>query len=129
MRLSTSLAASIIFEPSIAIEEGFKELTKYERKYAIFEIVKKLYCGEIQQMHFSAQNDDWEGNYAPRLGLSLETYKARWESLKPPLPEIEPTDKISNSGNMQRLQMLKVLAREYFCQTWSRQCCTQHRVT
>lgn len=55
MRLSASLAASIIFEPSIAIEEGFKALTKKERKYAIFDTVKKLYCGEIQQMHFSAQ--------------------------------------------------------------------------
>lgn len=73
--------------------------------------------GNSQVIYFSAENDEWETSYQPRLSLPLTSYKDKWLSLRhvPPSPPSTsgPGPGLAKTGG-RRLKRLKYLAEEYF---------------
>lgn len=72
-RASGSIAASAILQSLINVEEASEETTQHltyiDLSHSIFESVKAMHrLGEEQQMHFPAENDEWEMHYQHRLG-------------------------------------------------------------
>lgn len=75
-RASGSIAASAILRCLIDVDELSEEVKEHptymKLGHSIFETVNDMHLlGAEQQMHFSAQHDDWEENYAVRLRLPL----------------------------------------------------------
>ncbi|KAK2792450.1 hypothetical protein FQN52_003385 [Onygenales sp. PD_12] len=83
--------ASTIMQSMISIDEE-EELDRAEVRNhptymgladKIFETISKIQplAGE-QQVHFSAQNDEWEAHFGKRTGFSLDRFKDGWDSLR-----------------------------------------------
>jgi hypothetical protein len=72
--------------------------------------------GDRQALFLSAENDEWELSYQPRLGLPLLSYKEKWEALRhvPPSSTPAPTNQGLPGGDRRPLKRLQYLAEEYF---------------
>ncbi|KAJ5669935.1 uncharacterized protein N7477_005298 [Penicillium maclennaniae] len=104
-RASGSLAASAILRCLIGVEDATQESTEHptyiEFSKSVYECVKGMGAlGNSQEIYFSAENDEWETSYQPRLGASLP-FLGQWR----PGP--------AKTGG-RRLKRLKYLAEEYF---------------
>ncbi|KAE8145101.1 hypothetical protein BDV25DRAFT_144966 [Aspergillus avenaceus] len=118
-RASGSLAASAILRCLVDIED---EISQKKEHPAYIQFAKSVYdcvkgmgiLGDKQQIYFSAENDEWEMSYQPRLGLPLVSYKEKWQSLRQVPPSIcPPSTQLARTGG-RRLKRLQYLAREYF---------------
>lgn len=121
-RTSGSIAASAIVECLIKNEEASDDAmshpTYIDFACSIQKTVNNLhFLGAEQEMHFSAENDEWEMNYKARIGLPLTSYKDRWQSLRSIPPSALETDaaSVSRTGSTgsRRRRRLQVLARAY----------------
>ncbi|KAL1964885.1 hypothetical protein VTN77DRAFT_6238 [Rasamsonia byssochlamydoides] len=127
-RASGSMVASAILQSLISIESALEEQevqdhpTYIQLAYSIFDTLTRIDSfGEHQQIHFSAQDDEWETAYRCRLGLPLISYKDRWEALRViPPPGVRSPDSGSPSpgaiwktGTLRKRRQLKDLARGY----------------
>lgn len=124
-RASGSIAATTILQCLIDIEEAAAEEqevrihpTYIQLAHSIFETLEKIdRFGEDQEIHFAAQDDEWETEYRRRLGLPLASYKDRWESLRK-IPAIggqsSGESTTSRTGHLRKRRRVKILARGYF---------------
>lgn len=69
-----------------------------------------------QNVHFSAQNDEWEANWSPRTGVPLTRFRERWEMLKnvPPGSTKDPVGAASDRRYGVFQNELTIRAHEYF---------------
>ncbi|KAJ5276091.1 hypothetical protein N7524_002244 [Penicillium chrysogenum] len=122
-RASGSLAASAVLRCLIDAEDETQERTEHptylELSKSVYNCVKDMVTlGNSQQIYFSAENDEWETSYQPRLGLPLASYKDKWLSLRqvppsPSPPSSTSSPELAKTGG-RRLKRLKYLAEEYF---------------
>ncbi|KAJ5846806.1 hypothetical protein N7534_010475, partial [Penicillium rubens] len=122
-RASGSLAASAVLRCLIDAEDETQERTEHptylELSKSVYDCVKDMVTlGNSQQIYFSAENDEWETSYQPRLGLPLASYKDKWLSLRqvppsPSPPSSTSSPELAKTGG-RRLKRLKYLAEEYF---------------
>lgn len=91
-RACGSTVASAIVQQLIEVEEAEEcdDLDRPRSHYTYLGFVQSIYEQakrfdpfiSDQQIHFSAQNDDWELHWQQRTGIPLVTLKQRWESLR-----------------------------------------------
>ncbi|CAG7948665.1 unnamed protein product [Penicillium nalgiovense] len=122
-RASGSLAASAVLRCLIDAEDETQERTEdptyIEFSKSVYDCVKDIgSLGNSQRIYFSAENDEWETSYQPRLGLPLTSYNDKWLSLRhmPPStssPSSTRSPEPAKTGG-RRLKRLKYLAEEYF---------------
>ncbi|PLB33765.1 uncharacterized protein BDW47DRAFT_129648 [Aspergillus candidus] len=119
-RASGSLAASAVLRCLVDAEEEAQEGTEHPTYIAfsksVYDCVRGMGAlGIIQKIYFSAEDDDWETSYQPRIGLPLTSYKNKWLSLRqvPPSPSSTSGSEPATTGG-RRLKRLKYLAEEYF---------------
>ncbi|KAJ5225942.1 hypothetical protein N7468_007167 [Penicillium chermesinum] len=116
---SGSLAASAILRCLVDaeddIQERFEHPTYIQLAKSIYDCVKGMgLLGDRQQIHFSAENDEWETSYQPRLGLPLMSYNEKWQSLRQVPPSTcAASSEVARAGG-RRLKRLQYLAQEYF---------------
>ncbi|KAJ5121262.1 uncharacterized protein N7515_009223 [Penicillium bovifimosum] len=118
-RASGSLAATAVLRCLVDAEDEIKERMEHP---TYIQLAKSIYdcmkgmgtLGNSQQIHFSAENDEWESSYQVRLGLPLTSYKERWQSLRqvPPSPS-QPGSQLAGASG-RSLKRLQYLAKEYF---------------
>ncbi|KAJ5241414.1 uncharacterized protein N7469_003005 [Penicillium citrinum] len=118
-RASGSLAASAVLRCLVDAEDDIKERLEHptyiQLAKSIYDCVKGMgLLGDRQRIHFSAENDEWETSYQPRLGLPLVSFKEKWQSLR----QVPPTtcaasSELARAGG-RRLKRLQYLAQEYF---------------
>ncbi|CAG8146190.1 unnamed protein product [Penicillium salamii] len=123
-RASGSLAASAVLRCLVdaedEIEERLEHPTYIQLAKSIYDCVKGMgLLGDSQQIHFSAENDEWETSYRPRLGLPLVSFKEKWQSLRQVPPSTCPPSTSAASSVVARaggrpLKRLQYLAQEYF---------------
>ncbi|KAJ5983221.1 hypothetical protein N7481_005320 [Penicillium waksmanii] len=97
------------------ITDTMKHPTYIQLAKSIHDSVKSMgLLGSTQQIYFSAENDEWETSYRPRLGLPLVSYEAKWNALRKvnPSPSSVNAPTASRSGG-RPLKRLKYLAQEY----------------
>jgi hypothetical protein len=118
-RASGSLAASAVLRCLIDAEDETQQKTEHptyiEFSKSVYDCVKGMGAlGDSQQIYFSAENDEWETSYQPRLGLPLTSYNDKWLSLRqvPPSPSSTNGPEQAKTGG-RRLKRLKYLAEEY----------------
>ncbi|KAJ6114010.1 hypothetical protein N7523_007327 [Penicillium sp. IBT 18751x] len=119
-RASGSLAASAILHCLIDAEDATQESREHPTyigfSKSVYDCMKGMGAlGGYQEIYFSAENDEWETSYQPRLGLPLTSYKDKWLSLRqvPPSPSSTSGSGPARTGG-RRLTRLKYLAEEYF---------------
>ena len=118
-RASGSLAASAVLRCLVDAEDEIKERmdhpTYIQLAKSVYDCVKGMgMLGDTQQIHFSAENDEWETSNQTRLGLPLISYKEKWQSLRQVPPSTCPeSSQLARVGG-RRLKRLQYLAQEYF---------------
>ncbi|OKL56072.1 hypothetical protein UA08_08591 [Talaromyces atroroseus] len=129
-RARGSRITSAILRSTIAIEESQEtEATSQIRQdptywafsNSIYDTYRRLDSfAEETQIHFSAQDDQWELHFKRRSGMTLSQLKTRWESLRSiPQGDYEaPLSSGSGTGTMRfgtirKRSKLKYLARLY----------------
>jgi hypothetical protein len=118
-RASGSLAASAVLRCLVDAEDEIKERMEHptyiQLAKSVYDCVKGMgMLGDSQQIHFSAENDEWETSYQPRLGLPLVSYKEKWQSLRQVPPSTCPASSQLARAGGRRLKRLQYLAQEYF---------------
>ncbi|KAL2829269.1 hypothetical protein BDW59DRAFT_142411 [Aspergillus cavernicola] len=118
-RASGSLAASAVLRCLVDAENEIKERMEHptyiQLAKSVYDCVKGMgMLGDTQQIHFSAENDEWETSYQPRLGLPLVSYKEKWQSLRQVPPSTFPASSQLARAGGRRLKRLQYLAQEYF---------------
>jgi hypothetical protein len=97
------------------VTDTMKHPTYIQFAKSIHDSIKSMgLLGSTQQIYFSAENDEWETSYRPRLGLPLVSYEAKWNALRKvnPSPSSVNAPTTSRSGG-RPLKRLKYLAQEY----------------
>ncbi|KAJ4324130.1 hypothetical protein N0V94_001486 [Neodidymelliopsis sp. IMI 364377] len=61
--------------------------------------------GSNHQMHFSAQDDDWESAWSKRFGVPLGEFKNRYEALEARLSTMNPDNQINRDPNARISEM------------------------
>ncbi|KAJ5298814.1 uncharacterized protein N7443_006934 [Penicillium atrosanguineum] len=118
-RASGSLAASAVLRCLVDAEDEINENmdhpTYIQFAKSVYDCVKGMgMLGDTEQIHFSAENDEWETSYQTRLGLPLISYKEKWQSLRQVPPSTCPASgQLARAGG-RRLKRLQYLAQEYF---------------
>ncbi|KAK2812267.1 hypothetical protein FQN50_001625 [Emmonsiellopsis sp. PD_5] len=131
-RACGSSIASAVMQSIISIDEE-KEIDRAEVRNhptymsladEIFQTISKIHplAGE-QQVHFSAQNDEWEAHFGKRTGFSLNRFKDGWDSLRsiPPSGSTQEVGAVGDAavghrtGSIQR--ELRYRATEYLSST------------
>ncbi|KAJ5142221.1 hypothetical protein N7526_003216 [Penicillium atrosanguineum] len=116
---SGSLAASAVLRCLVDAEDEINENmdhpTYIQFAKSVYDCMKGMgMLGDTQQIHFSAENDEWETSYQTRLGLPLISYKEKWQSLRQVPPSTCPASgQLARAGG-RRLKRLQYLAQEYF---------------
>ncbi|KXG45270.1 uncharacterized protein PGRI_041830 [Penicillium griseofulvum] len=104
-------------ENPLDIGEIMAHPTYIQLAKSAYDCVKNMgMLGDCQALFFSAENDEWELSYQPRLGLPLLSYKQKWEALRyaPPSSTPAPTNQGLPGGDRRPLKRLQYLAEEYF---------------
>ncbi|KAJ1707381.1 hypothetical protein G4B11_008311 [Aspergillus flavus] len=118
-RASGSLAASAVLRCLIDAEDEIKERMEHptyiQLAKSVYDCVKGMgMLGDAQHIYFSAENDEWEMSYQPRLGLPLMSYKEKWQSLRRVPPSTcPPSSQLARVGG-RGLKRLQYLATDYF---------------
>ncbi|KAE8378349.1 hypothetical protein BDV26DRAFT_261773 [Aspergillus bertholletiae] len=95
-RACGSTVATAIVQQLIEVEEvkeydeDYDDRKQPRRHDTYFDFVRSIYQHATkldpfmsdQEMHFSAQDDDWELHWQQRTGIPLVTFRERWRSLR-----------------------------------------------
>ncbi|CAG8897793.1 unnamed protein product, partial [Penicillium egyptiacum] len=104
-------------ENPLDIGETMAHPTYVQLAKSVYDCVKDMgMLGDRQELFFSAENDEWELSYQPRLGLPLMSYKEKWQALRyvPPSSTPVPTNQGLPGADRRPLKRLQYLAEEYF---------------
>ncbi|PTU25657.1 hypothetical protein P175DRAFT_0554889 [Aspergillus ochraceoroseus IBT 24754] len=125
-RACGSTIATAILNELIQIEEAAGSDNSPQSHPTYIDLATSIYDRAIsldtffadQNVHFSAQDDDWEAHWRARVGTPLVQYKARWEMLRQVAPSGTGFPNANSTPSNRRLGSLKKdlgkLSREYF---------------
>ncbi|KAJ5172519.1 hypothetical protein N7492_005112 [Penicillium capsulatum] len=124
VRASGNLAATALLHCLVNTEENEQSIDSTDHPAytqdkqlanSVYGWMKELgLFGNKQSICFSAQDDEWEINYQPRLGPPLALYRRKWQSLRRIPSSHTPAcgKKLARKGG-HKLNRLQYLANEY----------------